>query len=290
MASLAIAGKLVMRDVPPGVLILARVGGAATVLAIAHRVAGFAPVRSRSDLGMLAVLGLLGVTSNQSLFLVGLRHTTAINATILVTTVPMFTVLLSLLLRRETASVPKIAGILVAAAAAVYLIGPDRISLAPDLALGNALILVAMMAYSLYFIYASDLLHRYRTLTISFYVMLFGALGAIPYGVYSLQTISLSQIRPVVWLLIVYIVIFPTILAYFLNIWALRRVSSNLVAVFVYLQPVFTAITAPFLLSGEAVTQRALLAAMGIFTGVGLVIWAERRERREVPMESPVGE
>jgi hypothetical protein len=46
MASLAIVGKLVMREIPPGVLILARVGGAATVLAVAHRALRLQPVRT----------------------------------------------------------------------------------------------------------------------------------------------------------------------------------------------------------------------------------------------------
>jgi drug/metabolite transporter (DMT)-like permease len=58
-------------------------------------------VRDRGDLGRLAVLGMLGIAANQTLFLYGLQHTTAINATILVTTVPVFTVLGSVLTGRE---------------------------------------------------------------------------------------------------------------------------------------------------------------------------------------------
>jgi drug/metabolite transporter (DMT)-like permease len=288
MASLAIVGKLVMRDIPPGVLILARVGGAATVLAVAHRALRLQPVRDRDDLRSLALMGLLGVAANQSLFLLGLRHTTAINATILVTTVPVFTVLGSLLFRREAPSTAKILGILLAGSAAVYLIGPDRVSLAPGLALGNAMIVVAMMAYAAYLVHVRRMLDRYPAVTVSYYVMLFGALGVLPVGLYGLH--SLGPVQASSWLLVGYIVLFPTILAYFLNIWALKRASSNLVAGFTYLQPVFTAAVAPLLLEGERVTPRAAIAALGIFAGLALVIWGERRERREVPVASMVGE
>jgi drug/metabolite transporter (DMT)-like permease len=290
MASLAIAGKIVMREVPPGALILARVGGAATVLAIAHRALKYPPVRDRGALRSLAILGLLGVTVNQSLFLLGLRHTTAINATILVSTVPAFTVLDALLFRREPPSPAKIAGILLAGSAAVYLIGPDRLSFAPGLAIGNALILVAMLAYALYLMLAGRVLEQYPELTVSYYVMLFGAIGVTPYGLYSLRSMSLGAVSPESWALIGYIVLCPTILAYFLNIWALKRASSNLVAVFIYLQPIFTAIAAPLLLEGERVTTRDTIAALGIFIGVALVIWGERAQRREMPVQSMVGE
>jgi drug/metabolite transporter (DMT)-like permease len=288
MASLAIAGKLVMRDIPPGVLILSRVGGAATVLAVAHRALRLQPVRDRRDLRGLALMGLLGVAANQSLFLFGLRHTTAVNATILVTTVPVFTVLGSLLFRREAPSTAKILGILLAGSAAVYLIGPDRVSLAPGLALGNAMIVVAMMAYAAYLVQVGRMLDRYPVVTVSYYVMLFGALGVLPVGLYGLH--NLGPVQASSWLLVGYIVLFPTILAYFLNIWALKRASSNLVAGFTYLQPVFTAAVAPLLLEGERVTARAAIAALGIFAGLALVIWGERRERREVPVASMVGE
>lgn len=290
MASLAIVGKIVLREIPAPVLVLVRVVGAAAVLAIAHRMAGQGYVRNRRDLLSFALLGLLGISVNQSLFLLGLGHTTAINATVLVATVPVFTVLISLLLHREAPSILKISGILIAAAGAVYLIGPDRISLAPNLALGNALILVAMVAYAAYLVLARRMLDRYRTLTASLYVMLFGALGVVPFGVVGLGKLQLGNISASIWALVGYIVLVPTILSYFLNIWALRRASSNLVAGFIYLQPVLTAFVAPLLLEGEHITSRTAIAAGATFIGLGLVIWGELAQRAQVPVDPMVGE
>jgi drug/metabolite transporter (DMT)-like permease len=100
---------------------------------------------------------------------------------------------------------------------------------------------------------------------------------------------SIVSISPTVWLWVGYIVLFPTILTYLLNIWALQRVSSNVVAVYIYLQPLFAAAVAPLLLSGERVTARAAAAGLAIFAGLALVILAERRQHREIPVEA-VGE
>src|SRR3954447_21270777 len=86
-----------------------------------------------------------------------------------------------------------------------------------------------------------------------------------------------------------YIVVFPTIFTYLLNIWALQRVSPNTVAAYIYLQPVFAAALAPLVLKGEGLNLRTALAGVIIFTGLGLVLLAERRQDREIPVE-PVGE
>jgi drug/metabolite transporter (DMT)-like permease len=282
-ASLAIAGRFVLPHFPAGALVTVRVLGATLVLLAVNIATGGGWVRDRRDLLHLAVLGMLGIAANQTLFLYGLRHTTAINATILVSTVPVFTVLGAVLTGREPASFLKFAGIALAATGAVYLIGPDRISLAPDVALGNALIVVGMVCYAAYFLYSKSILRRYGSVTVSFYVMFFACFGVLPLGIGSLQHMNFGDVGGSVWIWVVYIVIFPTIVTYLLNLWALKRASSNLVAVYIYLQPIFTAAVAPLILTGEHLTLRTALAGLSIFAGLGLVILAELRQQRDIP-------
>ena len=288
-ASLAIAGRFVLPHFPAGALVCFRVLGATAVLFLINAATRGQWVWDRRDLLRLAVLGMLGIAANQTLFLYGLRHTTAINATILVTTVPVFTVLGSVLTGREPPSALKFAGIALAALGTIYLIGPDRISLAPDVALGNALIVLGMVCYAAYFLYSRSVVGRYQPITVSFYVMLFASFGVLPFGLVAMRSWELPTISGVVWLWVGYIVVFPTIVTYLLNIWALQRVSSNLVAVYIYLQPLFAAAVAPLVLQGERLTVRAVAAGLAIFTGLGLVILAEVRQHREIPVEA-VGE
>jgi drug/metabolite transporter (DMT)-like permease len=288
-ASLAIAGRIVLPLFPAGALVCFRVLGATAVLLVVNAVTGGSWVTDRKDLARLAVLGLLGIAANQSLFLYGLRHTTAVNATILVTTVPVFTVFGSVLLRHEPASPLKFAGVGLAALGTIYLIGPDRISLAPDVALGNALIVLGMICYAAYFIYSKSVVNRYGPITVSFYVMLFAALGVVPLGIHAASGIRVDELGPGVWWWVAYIVVFPTILTYLLNIWALQRATPNTVAVYIYLQPLFAAAIAPRVLAGERITARAVLSGVTIFAGMALVLLAEQRQHRQIPVE-PVGE
>ena len=287
-ASLAIAGRFVLPHFPAGALVCVRVLGATIVLLLVNAVARKGWVRNPRDLWRLAVLGMLGIAANQTLFLFGLQHTTAINATILVTTVPVFTVLGSVMTGRGPASGMMFVGVVLAAVGTVYLIGPDRISLARDLALGNALIVLGMICYAAYFVYSKSVVGRYHPITVSFYVMLFASLGVLPFGLSAARGMQVSLVTEAVWGWVIYIMIFPTILTYLLNIWALQRVSSNVVAVYIYLQPLVAAAVAPLVL-GERLTTRAAAAGLAIFTGLGLVLLSELRHHHEIPVE-PVGE
>ena len=73
-----------------------------------------------------------------------------------------------------------------------------------------------------------------------------------------------------VWLMIVFIILFPTVGAYYLNAWALTKVPPSTVAIYIYLQPLIAFGFAPFLL-GEQWNARTIIAALFIFAGVAVV-------------------
>ena len=110
------------------------------------------------------------------------------------------------------------------------------------------------------------------------YVLVLGVPGVLPLGLSGLGDIHFSSVPAMAWVGVLYIVIVPSILGYFLTIWALKRASSQLVAGYIYVQPLVAALIAPLVLPGEHLTLRTLVAGCGIFAGLGLVIMAERRE------------
>jgi drug/metabolite transporter (DMT)-like permease len=289
-ASLAIIGRFVLPVVPAGALVTCRILGAAAALVLVNTIRGGPWITDRRALLRAAFAGWLGVTANQSLYLFGLQHSTAVNATILVTTAPVITVLGSLLLGLERPSPLKLAGIGLAALGALYLVDPARLSFSSGVAFGNLLILAGMTCYALYFLVSKPLVARYDSITASTHVMLFAALGILPIGIPALAGGQFHSVSPGIWWLVVYLVLGPTIAAYFLNLWALKRASSNTVASFMYLQPLFTAAVAPLVLPGESLTMRTIEAGLGIFVGLGLVIRSEQQQRRTLVLEPGVGE
>jgi drug/metabolite transporter (DMT)-like permease len=278
-ASLTIVAKLVLPSMSPTGIVFFRISGSAAVFFLLQRVLVRERVTDRRDLASLAGLALIGVVLNQLLFLEGVKRTTAINTNIMVTTIPAFTLAIALILGRERATWAKLGGIGLAAAGAVYLIGPDRIRLDPGMAFGNALIACNTCSYAGYLVLSKRLLERYHPLTVVTHVFVFGAVLMLPVGLVALHDVALWLLPTRALLGLAYIVLFSSLLAYYLSIWALQRTASSLVAMYVYLQPVMTAFGAPLVL-GERLTLRAVLAAAVIFSGLALATWGEQRSGR----------
>jgi drug/metabolite transporter (DMT)-like permease len=279
-ASGVILGKYLLPVVPAAVIVLLRMTIATAAFYAAHRAVRGTVPRTGIEWGKFALLGVLGGAGNQLLILLGLTRTTAINAAMLIPMIPIFTVVFGWLLGRSRPSPLKWGGVAVAAVGTVYLIGPDRFSLAPNVAVGNLLVLAGMAFNALAFLLSKEMLQRYAPVTVAFCLSLAGLIGIAPLGLGAFPAMRTDQLDTGLYLWLAYMVVFPTTVTYFLNLWSLRRVSPTLVTSFIYLQPLFTTAVAPLVLEGESLTLRIAVAGLGIFAGVALVIFAEMREGR----------
>jgi drug/metabolite transporter (DMT)-like permease len=271
-STLPIAAKIALRELSSPAITLMRVTTAALVFYVIHRLTTNERIASRADYFRLAYYSVLGVSMNQLLYVTGLALTTATAAQMLIAGGPAVTLLVAILLGKEHATRAKWFGIGLAGTGALLLVGLASIESG---ALGNFLIVVNMIAYSLYLVSARDILHRYHPLTVITWIFIFGAIGLLPFGllpvINEFPTTSLDARLIMIW-----IIALPTVTAYYLNMWALTKVESSVVSTFVYLQPVMTALMAMPIL-GERPSVRMLPAAALIFAGVAVAIQTARR-------------
>ena len=265
-----VVGKIALRSIPSVSLVGFRVGGAAVAFVVIGVLTRRFGRIERRDWPLLIGSSLVGVVVNQWLFVKGLSLTTVINATLLGTTIPVFTLLVSILLRNDRASARRILGILVAAAGIVYLVGPQRADFSQSSRIGDFLIIINSLCYGTYIAISKDLVTRYSALTVITWIFIIGSIPTVPAGVFSLGQISLRGISPMVWVAVIYIILVPTVGCYYLNSWALGRVPPSTVAVYIYLQPLIAFALAPTLL-GERLSWRIIGAAALVFAGVILV-------------------
>ena len=274
-ASLAITGKFVLPFVPAVALVAFRLAGGALAFELVRRRQPAVSI-PRRDRWRLLGLGFMGLAVNQTLFLYGLDHSTAINATILNTSIPVFAAFIGVVSGLERLTGLKALGIASAVAGAVWLVGPDRLALDRSMALGNLSIVVGLFIYSFYLVHSRDLVRRHGAIASITLVFTGAAVGYLPIGLWALWQLDWGAVPLSAWWWTLWIVIGPTVGTYFLNFWALRRTSSTVVAGLVYLQPVLTALVAPLVLAGERVTPRAIGAGLAIFIGLGCILRAER--------------
>jgi drug/metabolite transporter (DMT)-like permease len=281
-------GKLALRAVPSTGLVAIRVGGAAAAFLLLRGLRGRLVKPDRRDLARLVLYSLLGVVLNQFLYVKGLSLSTAVNAAIINATIPVFTLVVGALLGKERLSARVVTGTLVAAAGVVYLIDPLRASLGGDTMRGNLLLVANTFCYGAYLAMSQDVFRRYGALTAMTWLFALGSLAAVPFGGYQLARTDFASIGLLVWLVLVYTVLVQTVGAYYLNAWALERVSPSTVAVYIYLQPLFAFIFAPLLLgAGERPGLRHAVATLLIFAGVGVVTLGQRNGFEEEVSEHP---
>jgi drug/metabolite transporter (DMT)-like permease len=108
--------KIALRAVPSATLVTFRIAGASLAFIVIGRASHTLGRVERRDWPLLIASSGLGVVLNQWLFVKGLSLTSVINATLLGTTIPVFTLLAGILLGTDRAALRRIMGISLAAA------------------------------------------------------------------------------------------------------------------------------------------------------------------------------
>ncbi|MEO6709650.1 MAG: DMT family transporter [Planctomycetota bacterium] len=226
------------------------------------------------DLGKLAVLGLLGITINMVLFLEGLRRSTAINAGLIMPMIPVFTFAIAVLLGHERYCWSRGIGILLAVAGTLFLAFERGAELSSSTRTGNLMMVANTFFYSLYLVFSRPMVAKYGPLTVTAWVFVL-SLWTVPLFAGRVAWVP-ARVSVQSWISLAYILVFPTIVAYFLNAYALARVAASTTAVFIFFQSLIT-IVAAILILREAPTARTVVCGAFVFAGTALVLFGPRR-------------
>lgn len=270
--------KDVMPDfVQPRGFILLRAIGATILFWITAISFGNEKIAAKDHL-RLAVCGLFGVATNQILFFEGLNLTSPINAAVIMTTNPVLVLVMSAIILKESLRWSRVLGIFLGIAGALFLItkGGTVIDIFDSgRSLGNLLVFLNAASYGAYLVIVKPLMANYKAITVIKWVFLYGFLIVLPFGGSQLMEVQWAAFPvDIIWK-VAFVVIGTTYLAYLLNVYALKTVTSTTVSFYIYLQPLFAAITA-IALGKDSLTSVLLLSAALIFSGVFLVSFYKR--------------
>ena len=226
----------------------------------------------------------LGITGGSFYFLTentALAYTQASNVAFLVCSAPLFTAILTLLYRRfgkgrfaeslEKIRLgwPLIGGtVLALSGMALVAFEGSRLRVSP---VGDLLAIGAAVCWALYSLFMGEMTRRYGTVTATRKVFFYGLLTIIPFLGIQGRSFSLEVLgQPQVWVNLLFLGLVASLacfIAWNLVIDKLGNVTSTN---YVYLNPVFTLLTATIFL-GERMT---LLSAVGCAAILAGVIWA----------------
>jgi drug/metabolite transporter (DMT)-like permease len=192
---------------------------------------------AKKDFKLLILCGFLGAAANQLLFFNGLNLTSPIDASIIMTATPVIVLIFSMFLLKEKITTNKLLGLAIGAIGALILIVYGNKAQGTSSLLGNVFIFLNATVYGLYLVIVKPLLARYHSLTVISWVFLFGFFFMLPFGIPDILSTNFSGFSFNTYLVIGYVVIFTTFLAYLFNIYALNYVSPSVNSSYIYLQP-----------------------------------------------------
>jgi len=262
------------RGFAPFAVAAGRIGFGAVVfglLAVAVHGRGAWPPRALW--GRLLGLSMLGIVANQGLFLLGLARSSAMDAGVLVCLIPVFTYGVAVVIGQERPVAMRLIGVAVALLGTMPLLLARGATLSGDHAVGNALMAVNCLCYAIYLVASKPLVTRHPPLVVGFWVYL----AAVPFLPAFLAVDGLPAVASVgedaLWSL-GFVLVFPTVVTYLLNLFALTRVRASTTAFYIYLQPLLAALGGAWWL-GEELHAALLPAAAGIVLG-GLLVLRRR--------------
>lgn len=229
------------------------------------------PIEKKDRLTILKC-GLFGMSINIAAFIAGLDYSTPVNSSILIIISPIFVVILSFFIFKNKINFIKILGIILGFIGAMILIltADSNSSIGRNIPLGNFLFIVNSISYAYYLIIVKPMAEKYDLVTLFKWLFLIGLIFNFPLGINQFLDVDWASLP--LWeavLPMIFVVVGTTCMTYFLNGYALSKITSTEVAVFMYLQPIIGILFAIFTKS-DTITLIMFVASVLIFTGVYL--------------------
>jgi drug/metabolite transporter (DMT)-like permease len=227
----------------------------------------------RKDYFRIFGAALLGMCINMLMFFKGLQLSTPINSGVIVTLTPIIILILSAFFLKEKLTNMKFLGITLGFAGALLLIlygNPSQVSNAPNVPLGNTMMLINSISFGAYLVLVKPLTKKYSTVTLMKWMFLLGVIMTFPITYPEASVVSWSTLPFEALWRMGFVIVGTTFLTYMLNVYALKTLSATTIGAFTYLQPLITIVYA--VLTGNDVLDGVKISAcLLVFLGVYLV-------------------
>ena len=226
------------------------------------------------DFYRLCLLGAIGITVYQFLFIYALKNTSVTNVAVIINTAPLYGGLLSSLFGYEKFHKKTFFAIVRGFVGVYVLISKgELLSLGVGDLKGAIFALVACFLWALYTIMAKPMLDKHSPLKVTTYSMLTGSVLLCGFIPFFLDVKEVAVLSSVGWLSLIFSIVFSIVIAFFLWYRGVSKIGASRTIIYQYSVPVFGAFAA-FLILHERLYWSQLIGAIIIFASITL---AKRR-------------
>ncbi|WP_242832344.1 DMT family transporter [Desulfosporosinus orientis] len=260
--------KVAVIEVPPITMALIRFAIASLMLGIMIRRVEPQSKLDKLDLPKMILGGIFGITLYFIFENIGVKFSTATNASLIVSVVPIITILLDVLFFHSKLSFLKLLGVFVAIWGSYLAVTANgKLELNSAHFLGNLLMICAMMSWAFFTMVNKSLQKKYSGLFLTTYQTIFGTLFFIPLSLLEYKDWHMFSLTALANIL--FLAVFCSFAGYLFYTYALKRLDVALTTIYLNLIPVVGVISG-YLILNEHVLPIQLVG--GLITLLAIVI------------------
>jgi drug/metabolite transporter (DMT)-like permease len=229
----------------------------------------------RGDWPRLLLCALFGIVLNQLLFYKGLSLTTPINAALMMIMTPIMVLLVSVAMKQESLTRNKLLGITIGLTGTACLLLLSARNGFKGLMLGDILVLINAMSWACFLITVKPLMKKYQPVTVMYIIFSIGFVVVLPMGWEGLMQVKWNTLTWGAWWALGFILVFNTLISYYLNSAVMKYVDPSMAGSYVYLQPVVATAGAMVLMQDVFSIEKFALMLV-ILGGVYLVNYRKK--------------
>ena len=236
---------------------------------------------SPKDIFLLFIASFFGLTLNQLPFFVGLSMTSPIDASIVVTMLPIVTMILAAIIIKEPITLMKAIGVVVGASGALLLIFSSQTKHAGNGNFwGDLIVFSATISFAIYLTVFKGLITRYSPVTIMKWMFLFSTIVCAPFCYKPLMETDFTLLSADTYWRIGYMVVFATFLGYLLVPIGQKVLRPTTLSMYNYVQPVVGSLLA-VIIGIDIFGYEKALSGVLVFAGVYIVTQSKSKAQMD---------
>ncbi len=223
----------------------------------------------KANIGLFIILGITSITVFNSIVYYSLYFTQVITGVLMISTIPVWIILISSLLKIEKTNIYQIFGILLSLIGVVAIITKSDLDVIKGLEFnkGDLSIIIAMFSWAIFSTLLKKKKLKVSQITLLQVVIIFGLIFLTPIYIIELLLGNYIILDKPFFLTLAYVVIFPGLLSFLFWIKGISVIGANRSGIFLHLMPIFGSVFA-IIIFKEKIMFYHLIGAIFIIFGI----------------------
>lgn len=236
----------------------------------------------KKDIVGMAFSGVIGISVYFYFENNGILFTDANIASLLLATIPIFTLFSDVLFFKEKLSGRKWGGVLISMMGVALIIGFNFQG--GSSIKGNIYMLFAVLAWVIYSVLTKPLTKRYNNLSIVFYQSIFGAATLFPFALFDRNDYGSVDVSII--LNVIYLAIFCSIVGYIMYVFSVDTLGITISSFYINFMPLVTVVGSFFILN-KTIGLRVIIGGILVILSV-FVISEKEKPKKDVEFKEEV--